>query len=214
MRVNGFRLVFALMMAMLGTFGWARGAQDQKKTETRIEKETLPYPVEYEFSRTVGPGRLVKVRNGVDGEIRRVYRVVFEDGRPVRKELIRTERDEAISALIYMGRTGYTPSRHSFTRGRVLTMSATGYDPSPRTIGPGATGRTATGMKAVYGVVAVDPKVIPLGSLVFVEGYGFAIASDTGGAIKGHRIDLCFESRAKALAFGRRDVTVHVLRSP
>lgn len=213
MRVNGNRLVFALMMAMLGTFGWAGGAQDQNKTEIRIEKETLPYPVEYEFSRTVGPGRLVKVRHGVDGEIRRVYRVVFDGDRP-QKELVRTERDEPVSALIYMGRRGYTPSRHSFRRGRVLTMSATGYDPSPRTIGPGATGRTATGMKAVYGVVAVDPRVIPLGSLVFVEGYGFAIASDTGGAIKGNKIDLCFDSRSKALAFGRRTVTVHVLRSP
>ena len=63
-----------------------------------------------------------------------------------------------------------------------------------------------------YGVVAVDPRVIPLKSLVYVEGYGFAIAADTGGAIKGKRIDLCYPSRAMAKRFGRRNVRVHLLQ--
>jgi 3D (Asp-Asp-Asp) domain-containing protein len=53
--------------------------------------------------------------------------------------------------------------------------------------------------------------VIKLGTYVYVEGYGFAIAADTGGAIKGNRIDLCFNSRREALNFGRKTVKVHIL---
>ena len=92
----------------------------------------------------------------------------------------------------------------------MITMSATGYDTSPQTL-PGSTGRTATGIRAQFGVVAVDPRVIKLGTYVFVEGYGFALAADTGGAIKGNKIDLCFNSRRESLAWGRRPVRVHVL---
>lgn len=211
MRANGM-LAGVFLTLCIAALGQAR-PQDVT-TEIRVEKKTIAYPVEYEFSRTVGPGRLVKVRNGESGEVRNVYQVTLKDGKPVSKELLRSEKEPAVSALFYMGREGYQPSRHKFTRGRVLNMEATAYDPSPRTIGPGATGRTATGMKAKFGVVAVDPRVIPLGSLVYVEGYGFAIASDKGSAIKGNKIDLCYASRSTALAFGRRTVKVHVLRNP
>jgi len=89
-------------------------------------------------------------------------------------------------------------------------MSASAYDTSQQTI-PGGSGITATGVPAEYGIVAVDPRVIPLGTYVFIEGYGVALAADTGGAIKGNRIDLCFDSRSEALAFGRRKVKVHIL---
>jgi 3D (Asp-Asp-Asp) domain-containing protein len=60
--------------------------------------------------------------------------------------------------------------------------------------------------------VAVDPRVIPLGSLVYVEGYGMGLACDTGSAIKGNRIDLLMASSSQANAWGRRKVVVHVLK--
>ena len=66
-------------------------------------------------------------------------------------------------------------------------------------------------MKAGRGVVAVDPKVIPLGSRVYVPGYGVAIAADTGGAIKGGRLDVCVNSVSEAYSWGVRNVTVYVL---
>ena len=62
-----------------------------------------------------------------------------------------------------------------------------------------------------HGVVAVDPRVIPLGSRLFIPGYGHAVAGDTGGAIVGRRIDLAFNSYDDAIRFGRRPVTVYVL---
>jgi len=90
---------------------------------------------------------------------------------------------------------------------RTLIMVATAY-----AAGTGGAGwRTATGTGVYRGIVAVDPRVIPLGTRLYIEGYGPAIAADTGGAIRGNRIDLGFGSRAEALQFGRRSVVVHVL---
>ena len=90
----------------------------------------------------------------------------------------------------------------------VYDMEATAYLPSD---GDGY-GITATGIPATYGVAAVDPAVIPLGSRLYIPGYGEAIAADTGGAIYGNRIDLCMESYSECMNFGRRYVTVYVLR--
>src|SRR5699024_8069428 len=93
-----------------------------------------------------------------------------------------------------------------------ITMSATGYTAKCT----GCSGITATGIDLNKNpnakVVAVDPSVIPLGSRVWVSGYGEAIAGDTGGAIKGNRIDLHFPSKDAAYAFGNGTVTVKVLK--
>jgi 3D (Asp-Asp-Asp) domain-containing protein/uncharacterized protein YabE (DUF348 family) len=98
---------------------------------------------------------------------------------------------------------------------RSMSMVATAYDPGPASTGksPGhpAYGITASGMRAGYGVVAVDPRVIPLGTRLYIPGYGNAIAGDTGGAIKGQRIDLGYATYNEAIRFGRQTVTVYVL---
>jgi 3D (Asp-Asp-Asp) domain-containing protein len=69
-------------------------------------------------------------------------------------------------------------------------------------------GRTASGLPVGIGIVAVDPSVIPLGTRMFVPGYGPAVAADVGSAVRGTIIDLWMPSRAKALAWGRRTVTI------
>lgn len=103
-----------------------------------------------------------------------------------------------------------TPSRSSYTRGWTATFEATAYSPNE----PGLDWKTATGRRAGYGIIAVDPRVIPLGSTCFVEGYGYAIAADTGGAIKGHHIDVCYISVAQCNRWGRKKVVVHVFKEP
>jgi 3D (Asp-Asp-Asp) domain-containing protein len=75
-------------------------------------------------------------------------------------------------------------------------------------------GTTSIGLRAGYGVVAVDPELIPLRSVLYIEGYGRAIAGDVGSAIKGRRIDLGFEKAREAYRFGRRVVRVYILSSP
>lgn len=98
----------------------------------------------------------------------------------------------------------------SAENGKELYVTATAYSHEES-----STGRTATGhnIKAnpAMKLIAVDPSVIPLGSRVWVEGYGEAIAGDTGGAIKGHRIDVLMPSGADARAWGRKTVKVIIL---
>lgn len=89
----------------------------------------------------------------------------------------------------------------------VMVMEATAYLPSDG----GGSGITATGIAACHGVIAVDPSVIPLGTQVYIPGYGVAIAADTGGAIRGNKVDVCVEDYGSAMQFGRRDVEVYIL---
>ena len=73
-------------------------------------------------------------------------------------------------------------------------------------------GKTALGVPVRRGVVAVDPKLIPLGTKLHVPGYGPGLAADVGHAIKGRIIDLWFPSTARARAWGRRTVTITIYR--
>ncbi len=72
-------------------------------------------------------------------------------------------------------------------------------------------GRTATGVKARKGIAAVDPSVIPIGTKLYIEGYGEALAADIGSSIKGNRIDLCFDTLKECRIFGRRTITVYLV---
>jgi 3D (Asp-Asp-Asp) domain-containing protein len=83
--------------------------------------------------------------------------------------------------------------------GRTMTVSSTGYS---------LPGRTATGIPVGWGVVAVDPSLIPLGTRMTIPGYGEGVAADTGGAVRGSTIDLWFPTHGQALAWGRRTVTI------
>jgi 3D (Asp-Asp-Asp) domain-containing protein len=98
----------------------------------------------------------------------------------------------------------------SIRRFRLLTMRATAY--CPNGCCGSSHGRTATGRRAEYGIVAIDPRFIPLGTALYVDRYGFAIAADTGRKIKGARIDLCFPTHREAMRFGTRSVRVLILR--
>lgn len=94
---------------------------------------------------------------------------------------------------------------------RVIEMNTTAYN-----IFPGSTGYTASGTKARPGAVAVDPRVIPLGTELYIqstdewEDYGFAVAEDTGGAIKGNKLDVFYYDYNTVMNFGRRTTIVYV----
>ena len=83
--------------------------------------------------------------------------------------------------------------------GKVISVTATGY---------ALPGTTATGVPVGWGVVAVDPSFIPLGTSMTIPGYGEGVAADTGGGVVGAHIDLWFPTRAEALAWGTRTVTI------
>lgn len=96
-------------------------------------------------------------------------------------------------------------------KGKAINVEATAYT----AYCSGCSGTTATGINLrenpALKVIAVDPKVIPLGSKVYVEGYGYALAGDTGGAIKGNKVDLFMPNKSDAYKWGRRNVTVTIL---
>jgi 3D (Asp-Asp-Asp) domain-containing protein len=136
---------------------------------------------------------LVSRKNGVEVSSKVLQQRVIHRSRP---------------QIVLRGRS--QPSRGYLGR-KSLSVVATAYDPGPRSCGKYADGWTAIGLKAGKGVIAVDPRVIPLGTRVYIDGYGYAIAGDVGGAIKGNRIDLGFDTYREAIQFGRRRVTVHLL---
>lgn len=105
--------------------------------------------------------------------------------------------------FVYLERLAGEPSRYS----RSIIMRASAYS----AYDPGNGNRTYSGNLLRKGLVAVDPSVIPLGTRLYIKGYGYAIADDIGGAIKGNRIDLAFDSHREAINFGLQRVTVYVL---
>ena len=100
-------------------------------------------------------------------------------------------------------------SQNQVPKGRKIRLAATAYDTSPAQNG-GYT-ISATGHKLRRGIVAVDPKVVKLGTLLYIPGYGVGWAVDKGGDIRGKRIDLCDPSRSWCNRFGRRSVEVTVI---
>jgi 3D (Asp-Asp-Asp) domain-containing protein len=122
------------------------------------------------------------------------------------KALYGEDRDTNQPNLLSRGANG-VPFRYS----KLLVMTATAYSPEEPALKKWG-GITYTGVKAKKGIVAVDPKVIPLGTKLYVEDYGYVLAADTGSAIKGNRIDLCYETLAEMNSYHHwRKVKVYIL---
>lgn len=121
-------------------------------------------------------------------------------------------KEQPIDEIVLKGvqrsvKDAFTGENYEYTK--VYDMEATAYTISD----DGWYNKTASGMTTFVGMVAVDPKVIPLGTKIYVEGYGIAIAGDTGGAIKGNIVDLFFNSASECREFGRQyGLKVYVLK--
>ena len=198
-----------------------------------VEEEIAYQTVRVE-NRNLARGATKVVTKGVNGKKEIMYNVTYHNGEEISRE-IAGERiiTEPVKQVVQYGTQysglssrGGTVSRVSdpaneISYSRVITCKASAYDLSYESCGkhPGSPGYgiTASGMRAARGVVAVDPKVIPLGTKLYIESldsypdYGYAVAGDTGGAIKGNRVDLFMETRSQALSFGRRSVKVYIL---
>lgn len=197
---------------LLGAGAQQLNTEELREEVVKVETKIPTTEVKYELDRGIGRGRIVKAVHGAHGSIVRSFKVVRDaTGKEIARTMIDEVRTEPTPTIFKMGSAGYQTSRGGFVRDRVLTMKSTAYDPSAG-LGSRATFKTRMGLPARYGVVAVDPRVIKLGTYVFVEGYGFAYACDTGGAIKGNRIDLCVPTDAEARRWGRRTVKVHVFQ--
>lgn len=186
-------------------------------TWERVEHRVIVPATVHRFITSLAPGRSKLIASGSPGvrEMRIAY--AQRDGGPVRARVvasavIRDPRPRVVGVGI-----GATPlsafaalgaARMAYEARSAIEMLATAYTADCG----GCDGWTAIGRRAGFGIVAVDPRVIPLGTRLYIPGYGVAIAGDTGGAIVGKRIDLGFDSLRDAMLFGRRSVTVYRLK--
>ena len=124
-----------------------------------------------------------------------------------KKSHVSSDKNTDKELMALRAEEGILPSRGTISHRLVVT--ATAYSACRRCCG-NSRGTTATGHRVHPGLIAVDPRIIPFGSRVFVNGYGWAVADDTGGAIKGHRIDLYFTKYSDAVKWGKRRVEILV----
>ncbi|MGF7058411.1 3D domain-containing protein [Brassicibacter mesophilus] len=188
-----------------------------------VKSEEIPYKTITKNNKDLEKGKNVKVQNGERGLKEVKIKEIYENGELISSEIMEESvAKEPVNEIIEKGTKDFEiASRGSFAGKRSAVMVATAYDLTYESTGkrPGDKyyGMTASGTRARPGVVAVDPKVIPLGTKLYIESldgskdYGYAVAEDTGGAIKGNRIDLFFESPKDVKAFGLRKVRVYII---
>lgn len=199
---------------------------------TRVEKENTTVEQRIEFKtekredKSLEKGKEKVIEEGKEGIIAKTYEITKENGEEVDRELIEEEvKEEVKNRVIAVGTKEPPPSKDNLvtlsketnnksSNGKEMTMTATAYSAVDCT-GCDGSGVTATGINLKANpnmkVISVDPNVIPLGTKVWVEGYGNAIAGDTGGAIKGNRIDIHVPSHSEALGYGMKKVKVKIL---
>lgn len=185
------------------------------KVETKdlVEKETINFDTIVEKDENLDSSVQKVKSDGVNGEKEITYEIIYKDGVEISRNIKSTKtilepKNEIVvkgTGQVYASRGG-----ESITYKKKLDCEATAYSNHSIT----ATGRTPVRNQGGLSTIAVDPRVIPLGSKVYVEGYGYAIAADTGGAIKGNKIDIYLNSSNECNNWGRRSVNVLIVAYP
>ncbi|MDQ6932085.1 MAG: 3D domain-containing protein [Candidatus Eremiobacteraeota bacterium] len=181
---------------------------------TSIVHQKISEKVIHRIDFSLAPGATRILSRGMNGLRETMVRYTSRDnGRPEKTIIATRILRHPRARVIARGISEYAAFANVALRGlqqtsyiaaSAVTMVATAYTADCY----GCSGRTALGYRAGHGVVAVDPRIIPLGTRLYIPGYGMAVAGDTGGAIIGRRIDLGFNSIGDALLFGRRPVRV------
>jgi uncharacterized protein YabE (DUF348 family) len=193
---------------------------------TDVVEETKDFTVISKKDSDLSKGKEKVVQEGKNGLVEKKFEVVKENGKEVSRKLVsekvvKESQDKIINVgtkvLVAQVSRGSSSSNSSATAsaapsgGREFYVSSTAYTASCN----GCSGYTATGINLKSNpnvkVIAVDPSIIPLGTKVYVEGYGYAVAADTGGAIKGNKIDVFFPSKSDAYRWGRKTIKVKIL---
>lgn len=176
-----------------------------EKESMHLADTVIKPSVKYVDDKNLAAGVEKVVKPGKPGKakiVSRVYKDVFD--KHVTEEIGRVVVEPAEPAIVHKGmaRSVKTPQGYKRYK-KLLTCEATAYT---HTGDP-----TATGIMPYVGVVAVDPRYIPLGTKMYIPGYGVAIAADTGGAIVRNIIDLFMDTERECINWGRRNVQVYIL---
>jgi|GEM_PF-616267 Uncharacterized protein conserved in bacteria len=172
------------------------------KTVTKYEK--VAHKIKKIKDHDMLRGTRKVITEGSDGTANITYRIKFRYGKEVSRTAIKTEYvTKPVTEVVKVGtKKTKTVDGSTFAYTQKYTMVATAYCDS---------GNTASGPACGDGIIAVDPDVIPLGTRVYVEGYGYAIAADTGGYIIGNRIDLWMANNSICEQWGRQTVKLYIV---
>ena len=190
----------------------------------------IPFESEVKENSNKTAGKTQVLQEGVKGEKQQIYQVKTRDGVVVSETLMRevvlkeptnkivekgTAKPKTVAKSAVIAGNGTISSRDGTYRyTKVLEVTATAYSAEEHP----SNQWTASGKRARVGLIAVDPRVIPLGTRMYITSmdgkswiYGYAVAADTGGAIKGNKIDLYFNTVRECNNFGRRKAKVYIL---
>jgi resuscitation-promoting factor RpfB len=190
---------------------------------TDVVEEPVDFAVVTKQDPTLPKGERRVIHPGEKGLVAKTYEIVLENGKEVARKLIAVKqiknsktRIVAIGTKVVERRSANVQNRPT-SRGqhgaaKEFYVTATAYTAYCE----GCSGITRTGINLRRNpsvkVIAVDPNIIPLGSKVYVEGYGYAIAADTGSGINGYEIDVFLPERSDAIRWGRKRVKIKVLQ--
>jgi uncharacterized protein YabE (DUF348 family) len=197
------------------------------------EAEPIEYSTVVKKDNKFEKGKTKVMQEGQQGERTIDTCIMYEDGIEVARNIVNeTITKQPVSKVVAVG--NMSPIRYSRGGSGIKSVAAmgniaykstfkvqstaytAGYESTGKRPGDKGYGRTATGTIARrdpngYSTVAVDRRVIPYGTKLYIEGYGFAIAEDTGGAIKGNKIDVFFNTVSECMQWGRRYVNIYIL---
>jgi Domain of unknown function (DUF348)./G5 domain./3D domain. len=177
-----------------------------------VTEEKVDYAVVKRKDSSLLSGKEKIVQAGKVGKRRKKYEVVLENGKEVSRTLIEEKMiEEPVDQVVAVGTRVIQPVSRGAEKGKEYVVTATAYTGSEN----GSNGITATGFNLRANpsakIIAVDPKVIPLGTKVYVEGYGYAVAADTGSGVKGYKIDVFIPNIYEAKKWGRKQVKIRIL---
>ena len=172
---------------------------ERKIVKEEVQKEDTPFETIRRADNSMAEGKSKVTRKGRKGKDKVTYEVTYLGGKEIgRKEIKRKTVRKPVAKIVNYGTmVEFNGALYS----RKLVVQATAYTGG---------GTTATGTPARVGEIAVDPRVIPLGSICYIEGFGQVRAEDTGGAVKGNIIDIYMATYGECVRWGRRTVTIYI----
>ncbi|MCG9968776.1 ubiquitin-like domain-containing protein [Pelotomaculum terephthalicicum JT] len=175
------------------------------KTENQVCEAPIDYETKKQYTILMPGGASRVAQEGKEGKERQTWQVTFKDGQEIDRQLVSREVLEPPTdkIVVYGSTMAVSRGGENIRYSRAMDMLASAYTYTGS--------NTASGAAPHYGVAAVDTSVIPMGTRLYVDGYGYATALDRGSAIRGNRIDLFFGSYGEAMGWGLRRVKVYVL---
>ena len=200
--------------------GITNQAVERISNKIEVVDQEIPYDTRYVESDKLLPGKSEMQEKGEKGILRQVVKTFEAEGQIIDQQVkssieLKSPKQEVIlqnskpvpKKRVVIEKSLPTAEGLDLTKMKIsltLNVESTAYTYTGN--------KTATGVEPRQGLIAVDPKVIAMGSKVYIEGYGYAIAADTGGAIRGNRIDVFFPTLRQCMDWGRRSVHIYVIQ--